>query len=245
MPASAPARSGLSFIGVRRQALAVGATVSLLGMFLVHDLPASAVTMQKTQLLEGSQSFDMPKAGLDAAPGTAGVAASGSASGTLALTPPEDGVDPASVSRDDFSVTEFDLVQWPLPASTRISSWFGYRSCAGCTSNHQGIDFNPGAGAPIEAIADGVVVESGWGGALGERVIIEHVINGQTVRSLYAHMSSGSRAVSVGSTVTRGQVLGAVGSTGLSTGPHLHFGILIGDEPIEPYAWMQAHVNAG
>src|SRR5690606_21744821 len=130
--------------------------------------------------------------------------------------------------RDAFSVTEFDLVQWPLPASTRISSWFGARSCAGCTSDHRGIDFNPGAGAPIAAIADGVVVESGWGGALGERIIIEHVVNGQQVRSLYAHMASGTRAVAVGSTVARGQIIGRVGSTGLSTGPHLHFGILLG-----------------
>lgn len=238
MPESAASkRSGLSFIGVRRQALAVGATFCLLGTFLVHDLPATAVTMQKTQLLENAQSFTMPAKPADP------TGPSGAAMSTLSAAPAE-GVDPSAVTRDDFSVTEFDLVQWPLPPGTRISSWFGYRSCAGCTSDHHGVDFNPGAGAPIEAIADGVVVESGWGGALGERVIIEHVINGQTVRSLYAHMASGSRTVAVGSTVARGQVLGAVGSTGLSTGPHLHFGILFGDEAIEPYGWMQAHVNA-
>jgi murein DD-endopeptidase MepM/ murein hydrolase activator NlpD len=75
-------------------------------------------------------------------------------------------------------------------------------------------------------------------------VIVRHVIDGETVLSLYGHMQAGSDTVSVGDTITRGEVLGLVGSTGQSTGPHLHFGIQIGDGLIDPYPWMLQHVNS-
>lgn len=149
------------------------------------------------------------------------------------------------VNRDAFGVSTFTLVQWPLPSSTTMSSGFGYRSCDGCSSDHLGIDLNPGAGYPIQAIADGTVVlaeESNSG--LGVQVIIEHVVDGQTVRSLYAHMQFGSLAVSVGQPVTRGQQIGLVGSSGASTGPHLHFGILIDGVEQDPYPWIVAHANS-
>jgi murein DD-endopeptidase MepM/ murein hydrolase activator NlpD len=149
------------------------------------------------------------------------------------------------VTRDGFGVTEYSLVQWPLPSGTTMSSGFGYRSCAGCSSNHLGIDLNPGNGYPIQAIADGTVVlaqESDAG--LGVEVVVEHVIDGQTVQSLYGHMQFGSLGVSVGQTVSRGQQIGLVGNTGASTGPHLHFGILIGGTEVDPYAWLREHVNS-
>lgn len=150
-----------------------------------------------------------------------------------------------AVTRDAFGITEFTLVQWPLPVGTTMSSGFGYRTCAGCSSNHLGIDLNPGDGYPIQAIADGTVVlaqESSAG--LGVEVVIEHEVDGEIVQSLYGHMQFGSLQVSAGDTVSRGEQIGLVGNTGASTGPHLHFGILIDGVEVDPYEWMLAHANS-
>lgn len=146
--------------------------------------------------------------------------------------------------RDSFAIGQYYAVQWPLPVSTPISDGYGYRSCAGCSTFHEGIDFTPGNGYPIQSIADGVVVESEYSGALGQHVIIQHDIDGQVVQSIYGHMQSGSDTVAVGDAVSRGEVVGRVGSTGQSTGPHLHFGIRLGSGLVDPYPWMLAHVNS-
>jgi murein DD-endopeptidase MepM/ murein hydrolase activator NlpD len=66
-------------------------------------------------------------------------------------------------------------------------------------------------------------------------------VAGQEVETMYAHMQYGSMAVSVGQTVTAGQLIGAVGSTGVSTGPHLHFEVHVGGGPIEPLGWLRAN----
>jgi murein DD-endopeptidase MepM/ murein hydrolase activator NlpD len=137
-------------------------------------------------------------------------------------------------------------VQWPLGRDVRISSWFGYRPapCATCSTDHKGLDMNPGAGTPIKIIADGVVSEVGNpSGEYGVYAIIDHVINGQRITSVYAHMQLGSLTVRVGDTVSAGEVVGLVGSTGESTGAHLHFEIRRDGVRIDPYAWLQA--NAG
>lgn len=147
------------------------------------------------------------------------------------------------VERDAFGITTFSVVQWPVAAGTEITSYFGYRSCYGCSTDHLGIDFTPGAGTPVPVVADGVVVEALYEGVYGVHVIVEHVINGQTVRTLYAHMQDGSMAVAVGQAVPRGTILGAVGDTGQSTGAHLHFGVIVGEDFIDPYPWLLANVN--
>jgi murein DD-endopeptidase MepM/ murein hydrolase activator NlpD len=79
---------------------------------------------------------------------------------------------------------------------------------------------------------------------MGVHLIIDHVIDGEEVSSVYGHMAFGSLSLQVGDVVKRGQIVGLVGSTGMSTGPHLHLGILKDGEPIEPLAWMRAHVNS-
>lgn len=147
------------------------------------------------------------------------------------------------VERDAFGITTYSVVQWPVATGTEITSTFGYRYCDGCSTDHLGIDFTPGAGTPVPVVADGVVVEAAYEGVYGVHVIVEHVINGQTVRTLYAHLQDGSMAVAVGQAVARGTILGAVGSTGQSTGAHLHFGVIIGEDFIDPYPWLLANVN--
>lgn len=173
---------------------------------------------------------------------------------------------PEGVSRDQYLVTQTTMagyrpyehiadtfannpnssVQWPFEVGVPISSWFGYRECAGCGSNHQGIDLNPGEGTPIQAISDGVVTEVGNpNGSFGVYAKISHQIDGQNVSSLYAHMLQGSLALAVGDSVTKGQLVGQVGSTGQSTGPHLHFGIYLdGVTAIDPYPWMKEKVGS-
>ena len=146
-----------------------------------------------------------------------------------------------------FTNSPTAAVQWPFPGGSPITSGFGPRQVAGCgfcSTYHQGLDFTPGSGVPIQAIAAGTVsaaIPSGSG--LGNHVIVDHVINGQRVQTLYAHMIAGSINVTAGQSVAVGQVLGAVGSTGASTGAHLHFEVHLDGTPIDPFSWLQA--NAG
>ena len=137
-------------------------------------------------------------------------------------------------------------VQWPFPEGSPITSGFGGRSVAGCgfcSTYHEGLDFTPGAGTPIHAIADGVVSDVQSSGAFGNHVVIDHIVNGQKVQSLYAHMQYGSVQVAVGELVTVGQIVGAVGSTGASTGPHLHLEVHLDGTPVDPFAWLNANAN--
>lgn len=148
------------------------------------------------------------------------------------------------VVRDGFGVTVKPPIQWPLPPGTPMASQFGPRSCSGCSSDHQGVDLNPGSGAPVQAMASGVVVESGSSGSFGVHVEISHLIDGEVVTSLYAHMQSGSMTLAPGDLVTVGQVLGLVGCTGNCTGAHLHFEIHPGGgDAVDPVAWLQARLQ--
>ena len=152
------------------------------------------------------------------------------------------------VEREDFTVERYDLVVSPVPAGTRMGDGYGYRipPCAGCSSFHKGVDWNPGAGADVISIANGTVSEVGNpSGGLGVYVIVDHVIDGKKVSTVYAHMALGSLTVAVGDKVTSGQTVGAVGSTGQSTGPHLYFEVRVnGTTPVDPIPWLAAHVNA-
>ncbi|MEO7349329.1 MAG: M23 family metallopeptidase [Terrimesophilobacter sp.] len=137
-------------------------------------------------------------------------------------------------------------IQWPFPIAVPISDGYGWRldPCSICVPFHKGVDFTPGVGTVIQAIADGVVTQVGeahWG--LGNHVIIDHVINGKHIQSLYAHMQDGTIRVAVGQTVKVGDAVGQVGSTGESTGPHLHFEIHVNGEPIDPFEWLKANAN--
>jgi murein DD-endopeptidase MepM/ murein hydrolase activator NlpD len=149
------------------------------------------------------------------------------------------------VVRDTFGVTEYTLVQWPVPANTEMSSAFGFRDCSGCSSDHKGIDLNPGNGYPVQAVADGtVLLAEETDAGLGVNVLIQHTVNGQTFNTIYGHMQFGSLGVSAGQVVARGTQLGLVGSTGASTGPHLHFGVTSDGVEIDPYAWLATYANS-
>ena len=95
---------------------------------------------------------------------------------------------------------------------------------------HSGIDFAAGHGTPIQAAADGVVSRAGWGGGYGKVVRLGHA---DGLETRYAHMSS--IAVAPGQRVSQGDVIGYVGSTGLSTGAHLHYEVRRGGAAIDPH----------
>lgn len=144
-----------------------------------------------------------------------------------------------------YSTTGTGPIRWPFPTVVPISSGFGSRAapCYGCSSFHQGLDLTPGAGAPIYAIADGTVVLHEEGGGFGNHVIIEHVVNGQRIQSLYAHMQWGSSPLQQGDQVAVGDFIGLVGATGQVTGAHLHFELEVDGEKIDPYAWLKQNAS--
>lgn len=143
----------------------------------------------------------------------------------LAPPAPTGGTSSSGVSNSGF--------QWPINA--RVSSEFGYRIHPIYRTRrlHAGIDLGAGSGTPIRAAADGTVLSAGWRGGYGNAVVISH---GGGISTLYAHQSS--IAVSAGTRVPRGQVIGYVGSTGQSTGPHLHFEVRVNGSPTNPRAYL-------
>lgn len=124
---------------------------------------------------------------------------------------------------------------WPCPASSRVSSGFGRRSSPtrGASSYHQGIDIAAATGTAIVAAAEGDVVTASYSGSAGNYIMISH---GGGVYSLYMHCSQ--LDVSTGQHVSAGQTIGKVGSTGISTGPHLHFGIRSGGQYLDPSSYV-------
>jgi murein DD-endopeptidase MepM/ murein hydrolase activator NlpD len=131
---------------------------------------------------------------------------------------------------------------WPVPSSHRITSPYGWRICPFHGRElHPGIDIgrpDPNGpslqGAPVVAAASGSVLFAGYRGGYGNTVILDH---GNGVTTLYAHLSSGSIRVSAGQSVSKGARIASVGSTGNSTGPHLHFEVRVNGVPKDPMSY--------
>ena len=134
--------------------------------------------------------------------------------------------------------------------STEVSSDYGWRTppCDGCSADHKGVDFVPGRGKPVFAVADGMVIEMGKLGGYGNYVKLKHLMANSEGGvdewlTLYAHMEDDSfpSKMIVGSVVRSGDTIGAVGNTGTSTGPHLHFELLINGEHVDPLPLLGTH----
>ena len=125
---------------------------------------------------------------------------------------------------------------WPVPGYYEVSSPFGWRihPITRKRSLHTGTDIPAPSGTKIAAAGDGVVIYSGWYGAYGNTVIIDH---GGGYSTLYGHQSR--VAASEGDQVKAGEVIGYVGSTGWSTGPHLHFEVRVGGNPTDPLQYFR------
>jgi len=122
---------------------------------------------------------------------------------------------------------------WPVNGV--ITSPFGYRNhpIFGRQILHSGIDIGVDSGTPVHAADSGVVVEAGWLGGYGYAVVIDH---GNGLSTLYGHNSSLN--VSAGQSVSQGQVIAYSGSTGNSTGPHVHFEVRANGDPVDPTGYL-------
>lgn len=118
------------------------------------------------------------------------------------------------------------------PSDGVVTSRFGWRW--GGSDWHPGIDIASNTGTPILATADGVVTSSGWNGGYGRQVTINH---GYGISTLYAHNSE--NVVSVGQKVKKGQLIAYMGSTGFSTGPHVHYEVRVNGNAVNPAGFMQ------
>lgn len=135
---------------------------------------------------------------------------------------------------DDSGVTGGSNLLWPIPGAkvTQYTGWrthpvYGYRSC------HTGIDLGAGYGTPIKVAESGKVVNVGYGGPYGRYTLVAH---GDGLTTFYAHQSA--QLVREGEIVARGDVIGKVGSTGWSTGAHLHFEVREKGTPYDPMGWF-------
>ena len=234
-----------------RAGLAVLAIATAFGMTLTTSTPAVAVSAADTAIsvyapiqTTYEDTVDLPPQVMEVA-SDAVMALVPQGGYAVEAAPPPITSQVASVG--SISLIESERIVWPVISPERTSDGFGSRSapCAGCSTNHDGIDFNPGAGSPVMSIADGVVVlATSNSGGLGVNVEVQHNIGGVLVTSSYAHMQSGSVAVSVGQQVSAGQQLGLVGSTGQSTGPHLHLEMFGADNVrFDGYAWLVMRVT--
>jgi murein DD-endopeptidase MepM/ murein hydrolase activator NlpD len=164
------------------------------------------------------------------------------APGAAAIAVTRDGF---SVTRDGFRGASSTVTTEPLGATDAVrpvagsipaAGGFGarwVRGCGACSTNHLGLDFAAPTGTPALAVMPGRVVSAGVFGGYGNQVLLQHADGTQT---RYGHLSE--IAVRVGQTVAAGERVGAVGSTGVSTGSHLHFEVIIGSRPVDPAVWL-------
>ncbi len=151
----------------------------------------------------------------------------------------------AKIAAGQITIDPGSGYQWPLKGYATLSSLFGGRKhpITGKAHNHTGIDIPAPRNTPITAARGGVVLTSTYGSSYGNYVVISH--GGNNESTLYAHMNS--RAVKEGDVVKQGQVVGYVGTTGSSTGNHLHYEVRIGGQrkdPIDFYPSMTLYVRA-
>jgi len=126
-------------------------------------------------------------------------------------------------------------MMWPLKSHFDISSPFGWRNApiGSGGERHRGIDIPAPSGTPVYSATDGEVISSGWNGSYGNAVMIKYTNN---IVIVYGHNSS--LVVRAGQKVSKGQVISLVGSTGNSTGPHLHFEVRYNGSPVDPLKYL-------
>jgi len=142
----------------------------------------------------------------------------------------------ATAAATGLAVGSASLEGFVMPTSGSVGSAFGPRvhPIFGTVRQHTGVDIGAATGNAIWASKDGRVIFAGWKGGYGNTVVMVH--GDGTVTTLYAHMSV--IHASVGDRVDQGEVIGEIGSTGFSTGPHLHFEVRVNGEPKDPQAFL-------
>lgn len=142
-----------------------------------------------------------------------------------------------AASQSGGSTQKYDggIFAWPCPNYTRISSPFGNRMhpTLGVVKFHNGVDLAAPAGSPILAAYDGTVISAAYNSSMGNYVMINH---GDNIYTIYMHASA--LYVSTGQKVSKGETIAAVGTTGRSTGNHLHFGVRVNGQYVDPMGYI-------
>ena len=140
-------------------------------------------------------------------------------------------------------------VQYPVDDHENISSGYGWRTvkgCARCSGFHKGLDFTPGEGSPVYAVMDGIISQVDNAGEYGVHVIIHHPLHEDlSYTTVYAHLqvSNVTNRLQLDNNIKKGDLIGYVGNTGLSTGPHLHFEVRKNDRFLDPAAFFAKHIR--
>jgi murein DD-endopeptidase MepM/ murein hydrolase activator NlpD len=240
-PRTAPApKQGASFRRAASRVTAVGALLFVAGLVVSTSLPAQALWVP-----ESGSTAARPTAGGATQSMSVGASADGSTARDQYTV--SDATQYANVDSSSFTNDPTGTIQWPFLTGVPITSGFGGRQVAGCSfcsTNHMGVDFAPGEGTPIRVIAAGTVIKvQANDGGFGNDVWVEHDVDGKQFVSVYGHMEDNSFKVVTGQLVVVGDVLGLVGSTGNSTGPHLHLEVHVDGVPVDPLAWLKANAN--
>ncbi|WP_323749738.1 M23 family metallopeptidase [Curtobacterium sp. VKM Ac-1376] len=222
-PASTPRRSTSFFRSPVRHTLPAAAATAVACLFVSVTSPQTAMAAAPEQSAPalGTQHFV--------------------ADGSSRLTVDRDGFSvghPAAVLRAPGGTASADGVFRPTVGVIADGGAFGSRwvaGCDACSTSHQGVDFAAAIGTPVVAAMPGRVVSAGVLGGYGNQVLLQHA---DGTRTRYGHLSV--IGVRPGQTVVAGQRIGAVGNTGVSTGAHLHFEVIVAGAPIDPAAWLQA-----
>ena len=132
------------------------------------------------------------------------------------------------------------LMKTPINGA-RLSSRYGNRKhpILGYTKMHRGLDFAAPSGTPVFAAGDGIIEKAGWNGSYGKYIRIRHT---GTYKTAYAHLSGFHKSVRIGKRVSQGKIIGYVGTTGRSTGPHLHYEVIKNNIQVNP---MRIKLPAG
>ncbi|MFE7749177.1 peptidoglycan DD-metalloendopeptidase family protein [Streptomyces sp. NPDC057428] len=140
----------------------------------------------------------------------------------------------------DSGASQSNASGWSAPVENpTVTTQYHVAGASWSSGYHTGSDFQAASGTSVRSIGPGTVVSAGWGGAYGNEIVIQH---SDGMYSQYAHLSS--LEVSAGQTVTGGQEIGLSGSTGNSTGPHLHFEVRTGPSygsDVDPIAYLRSH----
>jgi murein DD-endopeptidase MepM/ murein hydrolase activator NlpD len=238
LPARAPRQTAGRFV---KKLLSFGAMAGVGALLVSTSLPANAFQSATLDDVATPAAVEKQSVTVNATAAETAISRDGYTVVKPPPPPPPPKAKVANVSAvvGSYSYNPNGTIQWPFP-SAPILSPYGPRG----GTFHYGIDFFPGEGTPIGAIADGVVTYAGAGsGGWGNYVTVRHNINGQVVDSLYAHMLYGSIGVAAGQQVSVGQFLGGVGATGRAYGAHLHLEIKVNGANVDPYAWLQANAN--
>ncbi len=239
--ATASVQHGASFRKAASRVTAVGALLFAAGLVVSTSLPAQALytpepgsTSQRATASGATQSLSVGSGATDAETNRDQYSVSSATQ--------YKNVDSSSFTNDPNGT-----IQWPFLTGVPITSGFGGRQvegCSFCSTNHMGVDFAPGEGTPIRVIAAGTVIKvQADDGGFGNDVWVEHDVDGKQFTSVYGHMEDNSFKVVKGQQVEVGDELGLVGSTGNSTGPHLHLEVHVDGVPVDPLAWLKANAN--